>query len=644
MSTCQLTSDPRTMDLRLQANPQLHYRVNGGAGRNSRPGEDDALQFLSQEEQECLQFFEETIDSLEDSLEENNRRPGQVKPPASSSSPVEEVDGPLCSSPNTSVIVSSLLARHPSPKDQDIIDLVRPEPDLVQTKDSSFNPTSPDFQSMMPTPESHFEIKPRRDPMDSLPSEYNPALPSGSYGLTDSHSSYHPPGSIPTPVLIAQKIAENQAGGTSNFMPSSVLRQSSTESEKSPSYSTDLPVKHGPPTSTKPTRFPANISVILGNKEHQTQSLANVNIQERQAQMLANLTGSHPLLQEDPQPVMEQKARNVPRRSISFKDPTPDKSRMEALSKLGLTRNRAMSGGMSLLVTPDSTSPDPLTGAETSAKPLEASVPPTTEISTKLPEANVTPPRQSQIYMDRKSEILRTNSLKSREYRNPQPSPSPPAVTQSSYYPPPLETKAPVSPPPEVTSLEFNSYGGKSIVVNPSASSRSEPATPPATVEPKVLPPVLANPSEFNNYGGKTKVMIPVPAGTRSDLPDILSSHIDKSQTFPAKSELLPTELNSYGGKSLTINPSTGLNRPSKSPARNLKAPAPTPATRPPRHSYHGAVSPQKAAERALSPDHKRRSGSMFRPQGITVQFSGRGATDESRREALRKLGLLKES
>lgn len=44
----------------------------------------------------------------------------------------------------------------------------------------------------------------------------------------------------------------------------------------------------------------------------------------------------------------------------------------------------------------------------------------------------------------------------------------------------------------------------------------------------------------------------------------------------------------------------------------------------------------------------RRRSGSLprpsgLRPQGITVQFSGRGSTEEARREALRKLGLLKE-
>ena len=531
----------------------------------------------------------------------------------------------------------------------------------------------PDFQSMVPTPESHFEIKPMHDPIDSLPSEYNPPLPSGNSGPTDSLSAYHPPGSIPTPVLIAQKIAENQAGGTSNVLPSTLLRRSSLEAEKPLSYNADLPVKQGPPTSAKPTRFPSNISLILGSKEHQNQSMANVNIQERRAQMLANLTGSHPLLQDVPQQALEQKTRNAPTRSISFKDPSPDKSRMEALSKLGLNRNRAMSGGTSLFVTPDSTTLDLPTAKGTSAKPLEANVPQTTETSTRLPEVDVTTRHQSQVYVDRKSEILRTDSLRSQEDRSTQPprqihitadrkseilrtdslrsqedrspqlSPSPSTVTQNSYYPPPVEHKASTSPPPEVSSVEFNSYGGKSIVVHPSQSTKSEHATSPVTSEPKVLPPALAHPSELNNYGGKSKVVTPVPVTVnRSDLPDILSSHIDKSQTLPARSEARPSELNSYGGKTLTINPSAGFSRSSHSPAKSFKAPAPTPAPRPPRHSYHGAVSTH---QHAVTPEHKsRRPGSMFRPQGITVQFSGRGAMDESRREALRKLGLLKDS
>ncbi|XP_008289862.1 proline and serine-rich protein 2 [Stegastes partitus] len=613
------------MDVRLHGNSQLHYRVNGG--RSSGPGEDESLQFLSQEEQECLQFFEETIDSLEESLEEDDLR--QAKPPE-----IHELDGPVASSPRTGVSGSPSFNRPPSPKEQDIIDLVRPEPDLLQSREPVFSPTNPDFQSMMLTPESHFEIKPRHDPSDGLPSEYNPPLPSGSFGSTDS--SYHPPGCIPTPVLIAQKIAENQAGGGSNLLPSTMLRRLSLESEKPATHSTDPPAKQGPPTSAKPNRFPSNISVILGNKEHQNQPLANVNIHERRAQMLANLSGTaHPLLQENAQPAEQEKPRNTPTRSISFRDPTPDKSRMEALSKLGLTRNRAMSGGTSLLVTPDGTSLEPQPAAE--SKPPEPSPPPTI----KTPEVTVPPP--SQIHVDNKPEILRTDSFKSHEERNLQPSPSPPAaVAQTSYFPPPLEHKAPVSPPPEVTTPEFNSYGGKSIVVNPSFSRNEPPATSPTSPEPRSLPPALSNPTEFNSYGGKSKVMTLAPAAvTRSDLPDILSSHIDKSQTLPAKTE--PIELNSYGGKSRTINPTTGPTRPPETQAKSFKAPAPTPAPRP-RHSYHGALSSQKAASRALSPDHKRRSNSMFRPQGITVQFSGRGATNESRREALRKLGLLKDS
>lgn len=471
------------------------------------------------------------------------------------------------------------------------------------------------------TPESHFEIKPRRDPVDSLPSE--------SYGATDIHP-YHPPGCIPTPVLIAQKIAENQAGGPSNLLPSVLQRRESLEPEKPPSYSTDHSVKHGPPTSAKPTRYPANISVNHGSKEHQNQSGANVNLNERRAQMLANLTGtSHPFVQEAAQQTMEQSGRKMPTRSISFKDPTPEISRREALSKLGLNRNRAMSGEMQHL--PNSTLLDPLTDVHPSAKPSETSAPPAAETNNKL-QGNVSKPLQSQ--------ILRTSSLRDHEDRNPQPGLLHPAVSKSSNSSLPTDPKAPMSPPPEVTSLEFNSYGGKSIVVHPTFPSKSEPS--PTSPEP-ILPPALSNPSEFNTYGGKSKIMTPAAgATTKSNLPDILSSHIDKSQTSPAKSEPLPTEINSYGGKSRTINPSPGLGRLSDGPARSFKAPAPTPAPKPHRHTIN--VAPQKAAPRASSPEHKRRSNSMFRPQGITVQFSGRGPMNESRREALRKLGLLKDS
>lgn len=611
------------MDVHLQGNSQLHYGVNEGARRNTRTGGDEALQFLSQEEQECIQFFEETIDSLEESLVEDDQRSTLVKPPERRGVPLEQVNG---------------LATSNVPSHQDIIDLVHPEPDLVQTKEPSFNPTNPDFQRLLPTPESHFGVKPRRD---SLPSEYNPPLPSGSYRPTDSHSSYHPPGCIPTPVLIAQKIAENQGGGTSNLQPSSFLRRLSLESEKLPSDGAESPVRQGPPTSAKPTRFPANISVILGNKEHQKQPVANVNIQERRGQMLANLSGtSHPLLLESSQQTAEEKARNTPTRSISFKDPSPDKSRMEALSKLGLTRNRAMSGETSLQV-PNSTTVDSRKGPETGSKSPETCPPPLMQSGITVPDSTAVTSPLSHIHVDKKPEILQTHSLRSYDGRS---SPlSPPSSTSSPNrpYPPPPENKASAPPPAEVASLEFNNYGGKSIMVNPSVSSKSEPVTLPTSQEAQTLPSALSNPTELNTYGGKSKVMTPAPAPvTRANLPDILSSHIDRSHTMPAKPEPLPAELNTYGGKSRSFNPITGLNITSGSPAKSAKAPAPAPAPRMGRYSYHGGLNQKPGAP----PEHKRRSNSMFRPQGITVQFSGRGEMNESRREALRKLGLLKDS
>ncbi|KAL6116604.1 proser2 [Pungitius sinensis] len=652
-----MTSDPRTMDARLQGLPKLHHRVNGGSGPSSRPREDDPLHFLSREEQECLKFFEKTIDSLDESLEPVDMNP-------------------------------SLSAARLGPKDQDIIYLVRPEPDLVQNKALAFNPNRPDFQSMMQNPESHVEMRPRREALDGgLPSEYNPPLPSGSYGATDHHSSYHPPGSIPTPVLIAQQIADNKAGGASNLHPSSFLRSHNQDHDAPQSPAGDPQARYAPPTSAKAPHFPTNISVTP-HGHNQSQPLGNVKLQERRLQMLANLSGTpstllqedpqpapdapaHSIsfkdpsadqsrmealtrnramlgtpstpLQEDPRPAPEPAAQNAAAHSISFMDPSPDQSRMEALSKLGLNRDRATSGGRKpSLDAPDAAPQSPPPDKATGGKPAEAGAPRMPDL--KVPKGEVAMPQPSLVPAERKPEIERSDSLRRFDERNKLLS-ALSVAPSNAYLPPPLDDMASFPPPPEVASHGLNSYGGKSINVIPSVSTRREAAAPPRH-EPKVLPTGLANPSEFNPYGGKTKVMNPAPpAGARSNLPDLIAPHVDRSQTLPARSEPPPTELNSYGGKSRTFNPAAGLNRPPDGPARSFRAPAPAPAPKPGRHSYHaGAGAPQRAAPRALSPEHRRKSASTFRPQGITVQFSGRGATDESRREALRKLGLLKES
>ncbi|XP_028306820.1 specifically androgen-regulated gene protein [Gouania willdenowi] len=600
------------MDVRLQGNPQRVYGVNGGAAaatRSSHTAHDDTLLFLSQEEKECIQFFENTIDSLEDSLEDETQRNNRARTLESHRRrPVDTMDAPPISSPTHGANFTIT----PSHKDQDIIDLVQQEPDLVQTRDPVFSPMNPDFQSLQLNPESHFEIKPRHDPMDSHPSEYNPPLPSGSYGPSDTHS-YHPPGSIPTPVLIAQKIAENQGGSPTNIHPSAIFHRLSLESEQP---LTEPQAKHGPPTAAKPSRFPGNISVVLGNKEHQSQSLPNVNLEERRAQMLANLSGaSHPLQQENLLPAEEQSTGNRPGRSISFKDPTPDKSRMEALSKLGLNRSRALSGETS-----DIPNGLPLR-IPTGVEPEGSFSPPY-----KFPE--VLSPSPSYVHVERKPEILRSDSRRSYEERSPQVSPSPTAVSQSSYYTSSLDNRTPVPPPPEVTSIEINSYGGKSIVVNPLPTPRSDFTTAHPRPDPRTIPPTSSTSAELNSYRVKSEPMTPVPVTiNRSDLPDILSSHIDKSQTSSSFPEPPPIKVNSYGGKSMTIQPGTGPT------CRLPKAPVPIPVQRPARFTYHAGMAPPKTG----------RKNSLFRPQSISVEFCGRGPMNDARRAALRKLGLLKE-
>ncbi|XP_029016580.1 proline and serine-rich protein 2 [Betta splendens] len=565
------------MDVRLHSKPQRHYAVNGGVRQTSRPG-DDELQSLSRDVLECIQFFDETIVSLEESLQEDERSAGQVKAPASSHGPVDRVGGPLAFSHSHK---SSVLASHPSAKDQDIIDLVHPEPDLVQQP--IFSPTSPAFPRITSGPDSHFEVKPRRDRVDGLPSEYNPPVRSGSYGPADGLSPYHPPGCIPTPALIAQNIAVNKPAAPAHLLASSLLRRQSMESDK----------HHGAPASAsaKLAHLPPNISVVHTNKDQH--GPASVNVHDRQAQMLANLAGTpHVLAQENAQ-------HAAPARSISLKDPAPDVSRMEALSKLGLDRSRSLSGGT------------PAHAGSAALDPLPTSA------GTK---ARVSRTPQSRAQAERGPEMPRTASPGSHDNRTPQPS------------------AAPVSP-----TLEFNSYGGKSVFVHPSVYSASDSATSPTSPGPVAPPQSPPNAVELNTYGGKSKFMTPGSgAVARNNLPDILSSHIDKSQTSPVRSEPPPIELNPYGGKSRTFNSPPGANRPSEGATKSFKAPAPTPAPKPQRHTIHmGAAKP---APRAQSPEHRRKPASMFRPQGITVQFSGRGPMNDSRREALRKLGLLKDS
>ncbi|XP_055762129.1 mucin-2-like [Salvelinus fontinalis] len=740
-----LAFDPITMDVRVQANPNLYFGVNGGhdgADRNShsKPFEDKALHFLSQEEQDCILFFEKTIDSL-------------LTPPA-----VDELDGPgppiRASAPSLSPVPPlSASDRRTTPKD--IIDLVRPaQPDLVHPTHAPFNPPMPDFtQNMvMNNPERHFENKPRREGMENFPTEYNlppPGKDSAPYG----HALYQPVGSVPTPVRIAQKIAEHQGSvGNTNILSSSLLsncrRNLDLENVERPPTSPDYPIKQDPTTSAKPTHYPNNISMIMGSNQHHSHSLANVNLQDRKSQMLANLSGtSHPVEAEELHGLQNAQV-NLPTRSVSFRDPTPNKSRMEALSKLGLTRNHTHN-------------------SSTNTKPAAAPIPVATPTPVPMPTPTLTPVSKPDVARQAKT--------------------LPPATVNTNTSHASIHDNKPASPSPEVSSKDFNSYGGKTIVVNPSKAAAVAPST---SGHGSKAHPVTSH-SDFNPYGGKTKVMKPAPVTTtRADLtqPDIESRAVPPpastsarvmpspastparvmpspvstatparvmsppvststparvmsppastparvtpspastparvmpspastparvmpspaststpargmpslastparvmpppvststparvmpspaststpakrmppptSSSIPTKGETMSYEVKSYGGKTRMVTPSdttpstittpdilthTLVRYPSKA-----SAPVPSPASRPFRYST--PPSANRAGASPSSPESRPKSAvskPSFRSQGITVQFSGRGVTDESRREALRKLGLLKDT
>lgn len=96
---------------------------------------DDTLKYLSPEEQETLQFFEQTIDSLDDSLEEQeNRRSAQIRPQVNSQGPISVVNGPSVSVPNPGISATP---------HQEIIDLVHPDLDLMPPREPIFNSTNP---------------------------------------------------------------------------------------------------------------------------------------------------------------------------------------------------------------------------------------------------------------------------------------------------------------------------------------------------------------------------------------------------------------------------------------------------------------------------------------------------------------------
>lgn len=455
-----------------------------------------------------------------------------------------------------------------------------------------------DFQKLIVPPETHYEMKPHREPITNFPPELNITSPS-----SDEGGHQPPPGSIPTPVIIASKIAEHQGASGASASPSVLpQRRRSLELPQNP-----VP-KHGPPTHAKPTHLPDNISLLLGSREHIPHSIAAeaVSVQERRAQMLANLTGSaHPLDGGEPSCV-----RNLPMRSVSFRQPTPDQSRMEALSKLGLAQRRTQS----VMQPSTDSNKDVKTALRCNSRPAytPSSV---NEPSTPTQVAN-------------NGSTPKVHGMDTTDY-----SPSNSTVDRQD-----MSSPSPALTSAEIRHSDFNSYGGKSIILNPSTSFKSDQVPHHNATSPKSETPDV----QLNSFGGWSRVMNPSVAH-------------EPNPTSSSYSQSPPNT--SYGARSKTFSPVKEVSRTTDEDSRDVvsRPPFHPTASRPAEHSpftaprpprYSGPLSPTKPRANPPSPEIRRKPTvkPSFRTQGITVQFSGKGATDDARRDALRKLGLLRGS
>ncbi|XP_048862773.1 uncharacterized protein LOC125738137 [Brienomyrus brachyistius] len=596
----------------------------GNTQNRTRPAENEGLQFLSREERECIRFLEETIESLDEDLDEadGKRLSGAAEP---------AVHRPITAA---TVMMSG---RSVNPKDQDIIDLVQKQP-----KAALYSSVQQDFRSMS-HPETHFEMKAKPDPLGNLPYDLKlpptvtPSAANNNPNAT-SQPQYQPAGFVPTPVIIAQKLAAHQrAAGVS--LPSTILSNSRRSLDSNPQDQAS--------TTAKPSYYPDNISVIMGGK--QTDALPPINVQERKAQVLTHLTG--------PLQLEETGTKNTPIRSSSYRDPTQDRTRMEALSKLGLNADQPSSSSYYRAANQSVPSKNKADSSLTSSY-AEKSQP----LPLSLTSSAKTTPSATDFnnYLDKsKSPKTRSSSmLESRGNINATPD-SAPSLT------------------------DFNNYGGKTKIMSLVSSVKSNTAANPHISHenrPSMIPPPSGPVVSTNSFGGKSRFMVPptssktepdarlpIPSGGVNNIGITSNSYGGKSKVMnPSMSTAAVPEIvlrDSYGAKNKTVSPAViSVNRPEASasnPNQNVPVTTPRPAYALPNASLGPlasrsepvpsdatGLSHQSSGDGATAGAERQLSFSKpaapLRPQGITVQFTGRGPTDQSRKEALRVLGLLK--
>ncbi|XP_074759601.1 proline and serine-rich protein 2 isoform X2 [Athene noctua] len=282
--------------------------------------DDESLKYLTHEEQDVLMFFEETIDALEDDLEE----------------PVLHDSGIHCQSPrSTEENVSS------HSETEDIIDLVQSTPESSDHEGPPSRDTEPVLDATWRT----------ESPKPAVPADLPPHPPTPPPAMSETlplpplppPPVQHPKllRSIPTPLIMAQKMSEQQTESRVRFP--SALKEGNLDKKKIPVVNGDYSAapKHPPAPAPKLYRFPSNINItnVSGKEFSETISKAAVNVQERRAQVLANINGGAFLAAELEEKLQKSDflSRN---RSSSLRDLSSEQTRYEALTKLGLVKGK----------------------------------------------------------------------------------------------------------------------------------------------------------------------------------------------------------------------------------------------------------------------------------------------------------------
>ncbi|XP_006891905.1 PREDICTED: proline and serine-rich protein 2 [Elephantulus edwardii] len=299
MPVNSLKSDFSEMDSDMAPSCRLSDLSRGGSlesrSSSSRSRsftlDDESLKHLTHEEKDVILFFEETIDSL---FEEDFEEQGLCD------------SGIHCHSPKS---LEESTSSHSEP--EDVIDLVHPEPAAGEPEcpPDATQMAEPVKKEDIPVLECRKQNAETSPPGSTIP-ETLPLSPSSSVNSSPAHPrkellspsppAEHPklPRSVPTPLVIAQKISEKLAGNEA-LSPTSPSKDGRPGEWRTPSSLSPrnrdhfLWYRHVIQPAPKIHRFPSNISVTnsSGKEFNKTISKAAVNVQERKAQVLANING-----------------------------------------------------------------------------------------------------------------------------------------------------------------------------------------------------------------------------------------------------------------------------------------------------------------------------------------------------------------